>query len=58
MPGIHERGAIDAIRAEGLDTKVLIGGNYIDELVREHVGADYAAKSASDGIKFAEKIFG
>lgn len=49
--------AIGAIRAEGLDTKVLIGGNYIDEVVMEYVGADYFAKDASDGLKTAEKIF-
>ncbi|MFZ5639489.1 MAG: cobalamin B12-binding domain-containing protein [Bacillota bacterium] len=49
--------AIEAIRAAGLDTKVLIGGNYIDEVVMNFVGADYYAKDASDGLKIAEKIF-
>ncbi|KJS19193.1 MAG: 5-methyltetrahydrofolate--homocysteine methyltransferase [Clostridiaceae bacterium BRH_c20a] len=48
---------IDAIRAEGLNTKVIIGGNYIDELVREYVGADYFANNASDGLKVAKQIF-
>jgi 5-methyltetrahydrofolate--homocysteine methyltransferase len=50
--------AIDAIRAAGLDTRVMIGGNYVDDYVKEHVGADFSAKSASDGLKFAEQIFG
>ncbi len=50
--------AIAAIRAEGLDTEVLIGGNYIDEVVKDYVGADYFAKDASDGLKIAEQIFG
>jgi 5-methyltetrahydrofolate--homocysteine methyltransferase len=50
--------AIAAIRAEDLDTKVLIGGNYVDDFVKEHVGADYAAKSASDALKVAGQIFG
>ncbi|MBZ4687088.1 MAG: hypothetical protein PWQ96_1734 [Clostridia bacterium] len=50
--------AIDAIRAEGLDVKVMIGGNYIDEVVKEHVGADYYAKAAGEGLKIADEIFG
>jgi 5-methyltetrahydrofolate--homocysteine methyltransferase len=49
---------IEAIRAAGLKTKVLIGGNYIDNLVKEHVGADYSAQTATDGVKIADKIFG
>ncbi|KJR47542.1 5-methyltetrahydrofolate--homocysteine methyltransferase [Desulfosporosinus sp. I2] len=49
---------IDAIRAAGLNTKVLIGGNYIDELVKNHVGADYSAQAATDGVKIADQIFG
>ena len=48
---------IDAIRAAGLDTKVLIGGNYIDNVVREYVGADYSAQVATDGVKIADEIF-
>lgn len=48
---------IDAIRAAGLDTKILIGGNYIDEVVRDYVGADYFATAATDGVKIADKIF-
>jgi 5-methyltetrahydrofolate--homocysteine methyltransferase len=49
--------AVEAIRAEGLDAKVLIGGNYIDESVKEYVGADYVGTLASDGVKVAKKIF-
>lgn len=48
---------IAAIRAEGLNTKVLIGGNYIDDLVKAHVGADYSAQSATDGVRIADEIF-
>ncbi|AFQ44934.1 cobalamin B12-binding domain-containing protein [Desulfosporosinus meridiei] len=51
------RETIDAIRAAGLDTKVLIGGNYIDDLVKAHVGADYSAQAATDGVKIADEIF-
>ncbi|TGE39407.1 5-methyltetrahydrofolate--homocysteine methyltransferase [Desulfosporosinus fructosivorans] len=49
--------AIDAIRAAGLTTKVLIGGNYIDDVVRDYVGADYSAQAATDGVKIANDIF-
>lgn len=48
---------ITAIRAAGLDTKVLIGGNYIDDVVKEYVGADYSAQAATDGVKIADDIF-
>lgn len=49
---------IDAIRAEGLETKIIIGGNYVDELVKDYVGADYCAINASDGLRVAQQIFG
>lgn len=48
---------IDAIRAAGLTTKVLIGGNYIDDVVKDYVGADYSAQAATDGVKIADIIF-
>lgn len=48
---------IDAIRAAGLKTKILIGGNYIDDLVKDYVGADYSAQAATDGVKIADEIF-
>ncbi|MDQ7094427.1 cobalamin-dependent protein [Desulfosporosinus sp. PR] len=49
---------ITAIRAAGLETKVLIGGNYIDDVVKNYVGADYSAQAATDGVKVADGIFG
>ncbi|MGI9952350.1 cobalamin-dependent protein [Moorellaceae bacterium AZ2] len=49
---------IDAIRAEGLNPKVIIGGNYINETVKKHVGADYFATTAGDGLKVASEVFG
>jgi 5-methyltetrahydrofolate--homocysteine methyltransferase len=52
------REAITAVRNAGLDTKVMIGGNYINEKVQEHVGADYFATKASDGVEIAKTIFG
>lgn len=48
---------IEAIRAAGLTTKVLIGGNYIDDVVKDYVGADYSAQAATDGAKIADLIF-
>lgn len=48
---------IEAIRAAGLNTKILIGGNYIDDIVKDYVGADYSAQAATDGIKVADEMF-
>ncbi|EGW36540.1 cobalamin-dependent protein [Desulfosporosinus sp. OT] len=48
---------IEGIRAAGLTTKVLIGGNYIDQVVKDYVGADYSAQAATDGVKIADEIF-
>mgnify|MGYP005848633671 CR=1 FL=1 len=48
---------IEKIRAAGLNVTVLIGGNYVDEMVKEYVGADYFGTTASDAVKIAEKVF-
>lgn len=48
---------IAAIRAAGLDAKIIIGGNYVDQLVKDYVGADYCAINASDGLKVAQQVF-
>lgn len=48
---------ITAIKASGLSTKILIGGNYIDEIVKNYVGADYFATMASEGVNVAGQIF-
>jgi 5-methyltetrahydrofolate--homocysteine methyltransferase len=49
---------IKAIRDAGLnDVKVLIGGNYVDEKVKEYCGADYFGTSADEGVKVANQIF-
>lgn len=48
---------VTAIRDAGLDTKVVVGGNYIDERVRVYAGADYIGTKASDGVKVAELVF-
>lgn len=45
------------IRKEGLDVKVLIGGNYVDEMVKDNVGADFFGTTASDAVKYADQIF-
>lgn len=48
---------IAALKAEELNTTILIGGNYVDEFVKGYVGADYFGSSASDAVKVAEKVF-
>ncbi len=50
--------AIDAIREAGLDTKILIGGNFVNEKIKEHVGADYYATHAGDGVDVAKEVVG
>ncbi|MEW6424156.1 MAG: cobalamin-dependent protein [Bacillota bacterium] len=51
------KNTIEKIRAAGLNVTVLIGGNYVDEMVKEYVGADYFGTNASDAVKVAEKVF-
>ncbi|MEW6662621.1 MAG: cobalamin B12-binding domain-containing protein [Bacillota bacterium] len=48
---------IGMVRAAGLNVTVLIGGNYVDEIVKNYVGADYFGTTASDAVKVADKIF-
>ncbi len=48
---------IQVIRASGLDAKIVIGGNYVDEIVKENVGADFVANNASDAVKIADLVF-
>lgn len=51
--------AIDAIREAGLnDVKVMIGGNYVDELVKNFSGADYYGDRADVALEVAKKVFG
>ncbi len=52
------RDTVDKIRAAGLKTKVVIGGNYIDDTVMRFTGADYFATTASDGLRIAQEVFG
>lgn len=52
------KNTIKAIRDAGLnDVKVLIGGNYVDEKVKEYCGADYFGTSADVAVKVANEIF-
>ncbi|WP_206810527.1 cobalamin B12-binding domain-containing protein [Paradesulfitobacterium ferrireducens] len=48
---------IEEIRAAGLKVAVIIGGNYVDEAVKNYVKADYFAHNASDAVKIADEIF-
>ena len=50
--------AIDEIKAAGLThVKVMIGGNYIDERVKEYCGADYFGDRADVAVKVAKEVF-
>jgi 5-methyltetrahydrofolate--homocysteine methyltransferase len=49
---------IKAVRDAGLNVKVLIGGNYVDEKVKEYCGADYFGTTADEGVTVANQVFG
>lgn len=49
---------VSAIKAAVSGTKVVIGGPFMDEKLKEFCGADFYATNASDGLKIAELIFG
>lgn len=49
--------AVSAVKGADPQVKVIIGGNYVDEKVKEFSGADYVGKNASDGVKAAEEVF-
>lgn len=49
---------VKEVKKSGLDVKVLIGGPIIDDQFRQHCGADFSSNIASEGVKFAEKVFG
>lgn len=51
------KATIASFKAEGLTTSILIGGNYVDEFVKNYVGADYFGSNASDAVKIAGKVF-
>lgn len=48
---------VTAVKEAGIDAKILVGGNYVDDKVREYCGADYSAMIASEGVKVAEMVF-
>jgi methanogenic corrinoid protein MtbC1 len=51
---------IDALVAAGIrnNVKVILGGQPIDEQVREYVGADYYGADAPAGVKICKQIYG
>ena len=59
LTACHEalKDTVLAMKEAGLDTKILVGGNYVDKKVLEYSGADYSAMIASDGVKIAAKVF-
>ncbi|NLZ92633.1 MAG: 5-methyltetrahydrofolate--homocysteine methyltransferase [Firmicutes bacterium] len=47
---------VTAIRQTGIETKILIGGNQLDENDMYYVAADYFANSADDALKLAALV--
>ncbi len=48
---------IKALRAEGLDCKVVVGGAVMNGEYAEMIGADKYAKDATETVRYAEEIF-
>jgi 5-methyltetrahydrofolate--homocysteine methyltransferase len=47
---------IEAIRAQRATTKIMIGGSYINETIKDQVGADYFGTLAGDAVKIADSV--
>lgn len=50
------RTTIEEIRATGASSKIMIGGSYINETIRDQVGADYFGTLAGDAVKIADSV--
>lgn len=49
---------VAALKAAGLDVKVMIGGGQIDEQIKEYTGADAYGRDAMDAIRLANEWTG
>jgi methanogenic corrinoid protein MtbC1 len=49
---------VAALKAAGLDVKVMIGGGSVDEQVRAYTGADAFGKDAFEAVHIAKGWFG
>ncbi|AFS79527.1 vitamin B12-dependent methionine synthase MetH [Gottschalkia acidurici 9a] len=49
---------IKALRQEGLDCQVMVGGAVLNEEYTDMVGADFFAKDARESVKIANRVFG
>lgn len=54
QPAMKE--TIEMIRKSGITSKVMIGGSYINETIKEQVGADYFGTLAGDAVKIADDV--
>ena len=54
------KAVVEALDKAGIrgNVKVIIGGQPIDEKVREHVGADYYGSDAPAGVRICKEIYG
>jgi trimethylamine corrinoid protein len=52
------KATVAALKAAGLDVKVMIGGGSVDEQVRAYTGADACGKDAFEAVHIAKGWFG
>ena len=49
---------IRAIRAAGLDVKVMVGGAVVTQRFADQIGADFYAKDAAESARYAARVLG
>ncbi len=49
---------IDAVKAAGIDVKIIIGGTICSEQVKEFTGADEYATQALKGVEYCNAVYG
>ena len=49
---------VAALKATGLNVKIMVGGGQIDEQIREYTGADAYGKDAMSAVSLAQEWIG
>ena len=55
---VNMKDAIAAVRAAGIDCKIMVGGAVINAEYAEEIGADYYAKDANVSVRIAREVLG
>lgn len=55
---VKMKDVVEAVRENGLDSKVIIGGAVITESYAEEIGADGYSEDAADCVVLVKKLLG